>query len=198
MIQSAVRTGDRRAVEDTGTRFLQVADQNPAAWPAVQEYLSYRSFLNSDSVPRVAELVPVPAITPATGTSKYRTTVSITALPPHSGHFPAFEVFFAGGYASGDKSARLELLSNPQPEGSEFAYFIINGGEATIGLDGEYMRNVIIRNCDVSYSGGPVRLENVWFVNCVFHSYRHVMPESRKLGKVILAYAPVTVAVGEV
>jgi hypothetical protein len=100
----------------------------------------------------------------------------------------------AWGYAGADKSARLEQLSNPQPEGSEFAYFIIIGGNATIGLDGEYMKNVIIRNCDVSYAGGPVRLENVWFINCTFHAYNHVVEEAKMLGNAILAHPHVTFA----
>jgi hypothetical protein len=175
---------DSKIVRDTGTKFIQTAEQDSGAWSAVQEYLSYRSFLNADFVP---------ALTPATGTSKYRSNVNITALRPGSERSPAFQVSFAGGYASGDKSARLEQLNSPQPEGSEFAYFIIDGGRATIGLDGAYMRNVIVRSCDVSYAGGRVRLENVWFINCTFESYVLVVPETKKLGGAILANShPVT------
>jgi hypothetical protein len=175
---------DSRIVRDTGAKFIQTAEQNSGAWSAVQEYLGYRSFLNADFVP---------ALTPATGTSKYRSSVKITALQPNFEHRPAFQVFFAGGYASGDKSARLESLSNPQPEGSEFAYFIVDGGAATIGLDDAYMRNVIIRNSDISYAGGQVKLENVWFINCTFQAYVRVVPETKKLGYAILDYSrPVT------
>ena len=35
-------------------------------------------------------------------------------------------------------------------------------------LDGMLMKNVVIRNATVSYSGGPVSLQNVIFANCVF------------------------------
>jgi hypothetical protein len=185
---SAARKGflkiDSRIVRDTGAKFIQTAGPNSGAWSAVQEYLSYRSFLNADFVP---------ALTPATGTSKYRSSVNITALQPDFEHRPAFQVLFAGGYASGDKSARLETLSNPQPGGSEFAYFIVYGGAATIGLDDAYMRNVIIRNSDISYAGGKVKLENVWFINCTFRAYVRVVPETKQLGNAILAYSrPVT------
>jgi hypothetical protein len=184
---AAARAGflriDSRILKDTGAKFIRTAEHNPDAWSAVQEYLTYRSFLNADFVP---------ALTPSTGTSKYRSSVNITALQPNPEHHPAFSVFFAGGYARGDKSARLEQLSNPQPEGSEFAYFIIDGGNATIGLDGEYMKNVIIRNCDVSYAGGPVMLENVWFINCTFHAYGRLVPAAKELGNAILAHPPVT------
>ncbi len=191
---AAARAGslriDGRIIKDTGARFLQTAEQNPDAWSAVQEYLSYRSFLNADAVPTLRDVVP--ALTPSTGTSKYRSSVNITALPPGSGYRRAFSVSFAGGYASGDKSARLEQLNNPQPEASEFAYFIVDGGEATIGLDGAYMRNVIIRNSDISYAGGRVKLENVWFVNCTFRAYSRIVSETKDLGNAILTYTPVT------
>jgi hypothetical protein len=175
---------DSGIVRDTGSKFIHTAEPNSSAWSAVQEYLGYRSFLNADFVP---------ALTPSTGKSKYRSSVNITALQPNLEHRPAFSVFFAGGYASGDKSARLESLSNPQPEGSEFAYFIVDGGTATLGLDDGYMRNVIIRNSDISYAGGQVKLENVWFINCTFQAYVRVVPETKKLGNAILAYSrPVT------
>lgn len=35
-------------------------------------------------------------------------------------------------------------------------------------LDGMRMRNIIIRNSNVEYRGGPVELEGVYFVNCKF------------------------------
>lgn len=178
---------DSMIVRNTGTRFIEMAQQGSAAWAAAQEYLSYRSFLNADFVPK---------LTPATGTSRYRPAVNITDMPTKPGTQRAFSVSFAGGYASGDQAARLELLSDPQPEGSEFAYFIIDGGEAAIRLDDAFMRNVIIRNSDISYSGSKVRLENVWFINCTFQSYTRVLPETKRLGATIVAYSrPITLRI---
>jgi len=173
-----------RVIKDTGARFLEIANQNPEAWSTVQEYLSYRSVINVDLYPR---------LTPATGKSNYRSSVTISALPPHQGYEKAYGVYFAGGYATGDKSARLENLKNPQSQGSEFAFFIIDGGADTIALDDSWMRNVIIRNCNLSYAGGRVRLENVWFVNCTFYNFE-VTPEVKQLGAALLAHAPVTFA----
>jgi hypothetical protein len=178
---------DSRVVGDTGGKFLQTADQNSSAWSAVREYLSYRSFLNADLAPSLSGIAPV--LTPATGTSKYRSSVTITDAPRRSGYGRAFTVYSAGGYASGAKSARLEQLSGPQPDGSEVAYFIIDGGEATVGLDDAYMRNVIIRNSDISYAGGRVKLENVWFINCTFRAFGRVGPQAKPLGGAILAHS---------
>jgi hypothetical protein len=173
-------------ISSTGVKFIEAAEKTAEVWPAAQEYLDYRSFLNADFVPSANQL------TPATGKSKYRSAVTIIPNPKHPERHKAFQVSFAGGYALPDKSARLETLANPQPEGSEFAFFVIEGGLDTIVLDGEYMRHVIIRNADVQYDGGPIRLEDVYFVNCTFHSGFKLTPRSIVLGREILTAASVT------
>jgi hypothetical protein len=176
---------DSGTLRDTGSKFIKSTEQNSGAWPTVQEYLSYRSFLNADSAPILTAIDL--AVTPSTGTSKYRPTVNV--IPPVGlKQFRAFQLWFAGGYATGDKSARLEPLSKPEAEGSEFSHFIIDGREATIELDGEYMRNVIIRNCDVSYGGGSVKLESVWFINCTFRAFGQSVSATR-FGTAILAHS---------
>ena len=169
-------------IETAGKRFLQVAQKDPQAWPAAQDFLGYRSFLNADFVPNLGQL------TPATGNSKYSPDISIT----HIFSTPArMMIWFAGGYATSDKSARLEKLSAPHREGSEFTYFVLEGGpNATIGLDGFYLKNVIVRNSSVSYDGGPVRLENVYFVNCTFTTTRLLTPQTVDFGLELLANVP--------
>jgi hypothetical protein len=52
--------------------------------------------------------------------------------------------------------------------GSGSRLFVVEGGLDALVLDGMYMKNVIVRNSRVIYEGGPVRLENVSFVNCTF------------------------------
>lgn len=156
------------------------------AWQTLTTMTDYRSFLNADFVPSLGQL------TPATGKSNYRSAVTIIPNPQHPEWHIPFGVFFAGGYAAADKSARLESLSKPQPEGSEFAFFVVEGGMDTILLDGAYMRNVIIRHSDVAYNGGPVVLENVYFVNCTFKQHFQMTPSGRDLGAKLLAAAAVT------
>jgi hypothetical protein len=148
-------------VRTAGIKFLEAAQNQPVAWDAARAFLDYRSLLNAGIAPRP---------TPATGKSKYRESVTIKPNPDHPERHPAFQVTFAGGYATPDKSARLETMRDPQPMGSEFAFFTIDGYVDTIVLDGMYMKHVVIRNADVQYDGGPIRLEDVYFVNCVFHS----------------------------
>lgn len=157
-----------------------------SAQQTLASLLDYRSFLNADFVPSLNQL------TPATGKSKYRSSVSVLPNPEHPEWAPAFKVSYAGGYATPTKSARLESLKNPQPEGSEFAFFVIDGGMDALVLDDAYMKNVIIRNSAVVYSGGRVLLENVYFVNCTFKRGFQLTPAGRDLGVKLLSAASVT------
>jgi hypothetical protein len=172
-----------QVIEEAGNRFLVTARRDRVAWDAALEFFTYRSFLNVDFLPL--------ALTPSSGKSNYRQTLRIIPNPDHPEMHQVAQVLFAGGYASPDKSARLEALDQPQPTGSEFAFFIIDGRLDTIVLDGEFMKHVIIRNADVQYDGDRVRLEDVYFVNCIFHSRFKFAPRTFKLGEKLLASASI-------
>jgi hypothetical protein len=186
VLDEAQRTNVRLStdtVENLGAGFLRVADKNPLAWDAAKAFLDYRSSLNVDALPL--------ALTPSTGTSKYREAVTIIPNPEHPELHKAFSVSFAGGHVPSDISARLEKLDKPQPEGSEFAFYVIDGSFDTIVLDGSYMKHVVIRNADVEYDGGAVRLEDVYFVNCAFHSRFKASPKTIALSRQLLASAAI-------
>jgi hypothetical protein len=169
--------------KETASKFISAAAKQPNAWGAVQQYLAYRSFINTDLEPPPAKL----ALT--TKTSSYRETVTILPDPQHPEFHPVFQLLYVGGPAAPGESARLERLDNPQPVDSGLKFFLIDGGHDAIVLDGEYMKNVIIRNADVKYDGGPVVLENVYFINCTFVSFR-LTPNSRHLSEALLASVP--------
>jgi hypothetical protein len=59
-------------------------------------------------------------------------------------------------------------------------------------LDGEYMKNVVVRNAVVKYEGGPLKLENTHFGNCTFQFLQ--TPGSRELGLQLLAGVPLTLS----
>ena len=169
-----------------GENFLRAAKDYPDAWSAAQVFLDYKTFLNTDLLPVIGPPTPL-------GNPNYRTTTTITGFKDeHRGYQRAYSITYMNGHAPPDKSARLEALNNPQPEGSGVALIVVDGGDATFGLDGEYARNVVIRNADVSYAGGPTRLENVYFVNCKFHANFLAMPRTMELGQQILASTPTT------
>jgi hypothetical protein len=135
---------------------------SPVAWHNLTQAVNYRTFLNADYAPKPSDF------TPATGNEDYKNSISLFPDRPVDSHIPAVEVGYAGGHVPQEQSARLESLTNPQPHGSGFRFFIIEGGNEAIVLDGMYMKNVIVRNARIIYNGAPVRLENVYFVNCTF------------------------------
>ena len=178
-------------VQDIGGKFLDASTKNNQIWPVVEDVLAYRTFLNLSFMPAVGSPTRLD-LTPKW--SKYMESVKVRLNPAHPETHPAFEMFYAGGHTTPENSAHYELINKPQSEASGIAFFILNGLSDTIVLDGTRIKNVIIRNADVEYSGGPLVLENVYFVNCTFVSFR-MTPESVGLGKSILASASISFTV---
>jgi hypothetical protein len=69
----------------------------------------------------------------------------------------------------------------------------LQGGTA-IRLDGYKVRNIIFRNSKIIYKGGPLEMQNVYFVDCTFDF--QLTPNSRSLSNRILAFAPTDFSVG--
>jgi hypothetical protein len=132
------------------------------AWRDLSEVANYRSFLNADFVPTPNDLTTWPE------NGNYRISVNTRPNPSVSGPALAFRILFSGGRVGPEYSARLETLSEPQSASSNVGLFVMQEGSDSLVLDGMYMKNVIVRNAHVFYGGGPVRLENVSFVNCIF------------------------------
>ena len=90
-----------------------------------------------------------------------------------------------------DKAAVIERIGHPlntdQPEGPGF--FLLEG-PSTLHLDGYRLKNIIFRGVKIEYKGGPIEMENVYFVNCTF-DFRPT-PEAQQLSKAVLASAAVT------
>jgi hypothetical protein len=154
------------------------------AWSNLSDVVNYRSFLNADFVPTPSDLTTWP------GNSNYRISVNARPNPSVSGRVLAFRILFSGGRVAPDHSARLETLSSPQSASSNVGLFVIQEGSDSLVLDGMYMKNVIVRNAHVFYGGGPVRLEDVSFVNCIFTFAKN--KPSIKLSNSILQSSAVT------
>lgn len=144
------------------SRLTNSPSLSPVAWHGLTQAVNYRTFLNADYAPKPSDFAP------ATGNEDYKNSISLLPDQPINDNIPAVKVSFAGGHIPQEQSARLEFLTNPQPHGSGFGFFVIDGGNEAIVLDGAYMKNVIVRNARIVYNGASVRLENVYFVNCTF------------------------------
>jgi hypothetical protein len=97
----------------------------------------------------------------------------------------------AGAPTDAAHSARFENLDNPQPAGTGMQWIIVNLGDP-MSLDGLLMKNIIFfcsAGADLGYGGGPLVLENVYFVGCRFTGIQ-LTPKGRELSNQILASVP--------
>ena len=117
-------------------------------------FLAYRSKLNSFEFP-IESVVRSPAAA----------TEFEVGSPPNS-ETPKF--FNFGGNVPQKNAFRAERISAPRPNKTELgkAFFMVLGG-AVILDDMRYVHTVMT-NVEVHYSGGPVILMDVIFVNCKF------------------------------
>ena len=171
-------------LSDAGTRFIGVVAQNPKAWATVKQFLDYRSFINADFAPSPSDL------TPARETGGYHFALNLKPKPTGGKWVLLSQVFTAGGYTSPENSARLETIDTANAQGSGFGLIVVEGKAWSVLLDGMRMKNVIVRNATVEYSGGALDLENVYFVNCKLEI--HLSPAGKRLGEELLASAAVT------
>lgn len=147
-------------IQKAGTSFLEASRVEPKAWEAALDFLSYHTIINKDILAvGTADRIATTPIDPNV-TTHYR-----IAAP--SGY--AFPKVSVGGDVPEERAATIHLLDEQsldrgQPRGKQV--ILVEGGG--VKLDGMLMKNVVIRNTVVSYSGGPTSLQNVIFVNCVF------------------------------
>jgi hypothetical protein len=102
-----------------------------------------------------------------------------------------------GDDVPGDRAARLEKIGSTVNEGRQFGPRVIvielrEGPfrDATLQLDRFWFKNVIIQNTKVAFHGGPVSLENAYFIDCQFQMEN--LPPNRALAEELLAGASVS------
>jgi len=177
----------QRVIEETGKRFMEVSQDNPEAWDASLAFLDYRTFLNADFAPKLSKPTPI-TLNSKVGDYIFELGLKQNPGTERVGKLLSVSVISVG-QATPEESARLELLSHPQPQGSGIAKIVVMGRTDGIILDGQYLKNVTVINADVYYQGGPLRLANVVFINCRFH-FANQQP-SRDLGQSILTASSV-------
>jgi hypothetical protein len=169
-------------VEQAAQSFIRAADTDPDAWKTAGDFLNYRTFLNVGSAPALP---------------------NTQALPGR------FRVEFDGIRLSEATERNLGLVFSPTEEivpGSQSALFIRIGHENEVGsapkhfmldakgwaiiLDGYHIRNVVVHDARIIYSGGPLILENVYFVNCTFDLKNE--PNSKQFAEDLIMKVPVS------
>jgi hypothetical protein len=165
------------------------AELSQAAWKTKAELLSYKSSLNAQSAPSSAKATQ---LAPGQNVYEgYRFSLGIKLKPGEILYDPHFKAGFIPGPNDPCCTVRLESLSNPQNPANGMAIYFLDLAGRTVILDGEFVRNVVFINGTIAYDGGPVRLENVYFVNCAFE----ISPQpaaSQGLETAILSSSPAT------
>lgn len=164
------------------------------AWETSLSLLNYRSSLNANLVPSFLDI----KILNRSGGPHFEINFKPLSPPPAK-YFPKNSVIFGyllmteGSIVSPEKAAIMERISRPITSGGNFEFYIFDGMAGTITLDDQRMKNVIVRNSVIEYNGGPVILENVYFVHCIFRM--RYTPNGSHLGNELLASASTTFSI---
>ncbi len=141
-------------VEAVGKKLVEAGDAD--AWTTAIDFVNYKSFLN------ISLSVAIKNILPVGGTL----TTHYHIRSPQGMAAPRFQV---AGVVPSAEAAHVFAMGTPNPDASLSMgndWILGTGGAAT--LDGAQLKKVIFRNVYVVYDGGPLQMENVYFLNCTF------------------------------
>lgn len=158
-------------VEKTAAKFLEAAGSSESAWQVAIAFADYRSTLTNEP--------PLPPLNkhPEADTW-YGYAVPHGELSPQFSHYGIVPISRAAIF---DK---IGVNRNPGPIGDAF----LVGVGGTLYLDGTQARQAILRGTTIMYEGGPVELENVYFVDCKF--VINQSPNGRALAQALLTPSP--------
>jgi hypothetical protein len=132
-----------------------------AAWSANRSLLDYVSALREGSGPDPKTAEPLPQ----------QWSALIDWGFEESGEGEIAVGFI--GEAPSNQCARGEHIGEPQrgfTSGGGPAWVIVKNSHSgkTLRLDGHFLKNIVYSGLRIAYRGGPMKLENVYFVNCTF------------------------------
>ena len=141
-------------VSDTGKKLVDASRSFPDTWIPVMSFLNYKSFITP------------PSDTPLYANTNIELTTKYNVNPPPGDHLPKARI--PAAVVPKDQAARLDFIGKDLNEGLPVgnAYIFIEGGGVI--LDNMDMRNVVFTNVHIVYHGGPLKMANVFFVNCRF------------------------------
>jgi hypothetical protein len=150
-----------KTIEQTGQSFANAGVTDPGAWSVTLDCLRYISFLS-----RQPPLL------------RSRTDLGLGGWPMEvPGRFLSIGEF---GETDSESRAVSELIVSPKDYSNvrvappKYITFTLSDPklqdrpDADIKLDGFRLRGVVFRDLHIVYHGGPLRMDNVWFVNCTF------------------------------
>jgi hypothetical protein len=164
---------------------LRIASSGPtasAAWQAALDLVSYRSFLNEIDAPLDKDYRMLNETDP-----NWRISWDL------DGDRTKVRLFVSGGAVPGGRAAIYDRIGQEVSISRGPARFTLTG-PGIAHIDGLHLKNVIFKNIHIRYSGGPIILENVYFVNCTFDAAPS--DKSRLLVSEIVKSAGVSLKIG--
>jgi hypothetical protein len=173
------------AIEESGKRFIEVSDRDPKAWDVAVDYVNYRTELNRLFLGTGWEL----------GWSavdlEFQRLIPPTPPTPGRLHMDSYQRGFAAladAFAFFPIGSKNPWLDGPQASGNEFPRDLrLDYG--IFKLDGMNLKNVWFVNSIIQYSGGPLLMNNVVFIDCRFVMPN--VPKTRSVATTLLAKASV-------
>jgi len=166
---------DSEAITSAGIRFVDASNTRPDAWATVQEFLIYRSYLNSVTVP----LGPQVLVTDAGAHANYALSKD---------NVPTIEQMSTVGASKAPDVAQLRNIPGSDLNSAAgFGPSLIVLKAPTVVLDNLYAKKVVFENAHIIYRGGPVTLDDVYFLNCTFEIENRA--KGQEMAKKILADA---------
>jgi len=162
---------DSTAIVESGQKFIAAAQKSTEAWSAALAFIGYRSFLNASTTFPLSGLE-----TRADGTKYYYVPNGSDPQFSHYGRVPVTQ------------AARLNTIgTNLNTDRMDGDVFLVADGGGMI-IDHMDMKNIVLRNVRIVYHGGPLVMENVYFLNCTFEVSRS--PNSQILSAKLVEPAP--------
>jgi hypothetical protein len=130
---------------------------------AVAELIGYRSFL-----------LPSPIGPPQDGTPAHSAMLMLPKLHtfrPLDSSSKIYGFLRSLPASAGGAGAKINLMNRPQPLVSEdYRSLLVDGYD--LEIDGLDARNAVFSNCKITYLGGQLSMDNVYFSNCTFEIAR--------------------------
>jgi hypothetical protein len=184
---------DPALITEAGIKFIDAKDA-PHAWDAALAFLAYHSSLNQPLSPELKT-----TFVPIRGAEQKELTIVIgvhgQGLLDFQESWPKELVPISQAFIFQPIGVKVPLVPGFPPaetrtEGHPFLLINNPRGTGAIVLDGMHLKNVIFNGIRISYSGGPLVMENVYFINCTFEISHN--PIGQKLATAILLRSPTT------
>lgn len=168
-------------VERAGRAFIEASSSEATAWPVALDFVAYRTSLNATSRPDPKNCISKPPF----ANKYYMNDVYENSKPA---------IQWVEPIIAEENAAHLDLIGHDENTGSKTgpSALLVRGGATN--LDMEHARHVVFDGVEIHYSGGPILLEDVIFINCTFVLDRS--QQTRELAERVLASTNVSFKAG--